>query len=128
MTSRIFNKHRQGKAAYTTGLLAELCAVYFLMIKGYRIEKRRYRTPFGEIDILASKNETLVVVEVKKRKTLALARESLHTSQQRRLKRAGLFAHKKYPWCGKMRFDGIFFAPWTWPEHFKSILCDNEHG
>ena len=40
-------------AAFRTGLSAESRAAAFLMAKGYRILARRFRTPYGEIDIVA---------------------------------------------------------------------------
>ena len=35
----------------------------FLIAKGYRILARRFKTPFGEIDIVASRGGVLVCVE-----------------------------------------------------------------
>ena len=40
-----------------------------LMAKGYRIAARRFKTPFGEIDIVARRRNALVFVEVKARET-----------------------------------------------------------
>ncbi|MFK5036983.1 YraN family protein, partial [Klebsiella pneumoniae] len=40
-------------AAFRTGLSAESRAAAYLIAKGYRILARRYRTPHGEIDIVA---------------------------------------------------------------------------
>ena len=37
------------------------------MLKGYRIRARRFRTPVGEIDIVAVRRGVLVFVEVKAR-------------------------------------------------------------
>ena len=41
-------------AAFRTGLSAEASAAAYLMAKGYRILAKRFRTPYGEIDIVAS--------------------------------------------------------------------------
>lgn len=40
-------------AAFRTGISAESRAAAYLMAKGYRILAKRYRTPHGEIDIVA---------------------------------------------------------------------------
>src|SRR5450755_4768152 len=40
-------------AAFRTGLSAETRAAAYLMAKGYRILAKRFRTPYGEIDIVA---------------------------------------------------------------------------
>jgi putative endonuclease len=42
-------------AAFRTGLSAESRAAALLMAKGYRILAKRFRTPHGEIDIVAKR-------------------------------------------------------------------------
>ena len=54
-------------AAFRLGLSAESRAAMFLIAKGYRILARRFKTPFGEIDIVARRRRALVFVEVKAR-------------------------------------------------------------
>ena len=49
------------------GLRGEDLAASFLEKKGYRIHHRNYFSYFGEIDIVASKDEEYVFVEVKTR-------------------------------------------------------------
>ena len=51
--------------AYEQGHAAESIAAFYLMLRGYRILKRRYKTPVGEIDIIAKKDSALHFVEVK---------------------------------------------------------------
>ena len=46
-------------AAFRTGLSAESRAAAYLMAKGYRILARRFRTPHGEIDIVARRRNLL---------------------------------------------------------------------
>ncbi len=49
-----------------TGRIGENLACEYLVGKGYRILKRNYRQPWGEIDIVArAPDNTLVFVEVK---------------------------------------------------------------
>jgi putative endonuclease len=57
-------------AAFRTGVSAETQASAYLMLKGYRIVARRYRSGYGEIDIVARRRQTLVFVEVKTRARL----------------------------------------------------------
>src|SRR5436309_14565303 len=57
-------------AAFRTGLSAEARAVTWLTAKGYRILARRFRSPYGEIDIVARRRNLLAFVEVKARATL----------------------------------------------------------
>ena len=49
------------------GIKGEDLAAKFLRKKGYRIVDRNFKTPIGEIDIVAEDGETLVFVEVKTR-------------------------------------------------------------
>ncbi len=47
---------RQSRArAYRRGLFAETIAALLLRLKGHRILARRYKTPVGEIDLVALK-------------------------------------------------------------------------
>ena len=50
---------------YQTGKLGEDLARQYLIKKGYEILTSNFRSRFGEIDIIASKSNTLVFVEVK---------------------------------------------------------------
>ncbi|MCK4905073.1 YraN family protein [bacterium] len=60
----IFLKKRDRKDA---GKIGENIAVKFLTRKGYSILEQNFRVKGGEIDIIASKDNTLVFVEVKSR-------------------------------------------------------------
>ncbi|MFW5833612.1 MAG: YraN family protein, partial [Pseudomonadota bacterium] len=48
---------------------AEARAAWWLRLKGFRILACRYRTPVGEIDLVARRGRLLVFVEVKYRAT-----------------------------------------------------------
>ena len=69
------------------GRLGEELAADALRGLGYAILARRYRTRYGEIDIVAQDEETLVFVEVKARKSdrYGSAAESVTNSKQRRI-------------------------------------------
>ena len=58
-------------AAFQTGLSAETRAAAFLIAKGYRILARRFRTPYGEIDIVAKRRNLIAFIEVKARGNLS---------------------------------------------------------
>jgi putative endonuclease len=51
------------------GKKGEKLAVDFLLDKGYDIVERNYRFDKAEVDIIAQKNQTLAIVEVKTRST-----------------------------------------------------------
>ena len=58
------------RAGYARGLVAEGIAAWLLRLKGYRVLATRYRTPLGEIDIVARRGKVLAFVEVKARPTV----------------------------------------------------------
>jgi putative endonuclease len=69
------------------GKSGEDLAVEELERRGYAILARRYRTRYGEIDIIAEDGETVVFVEVKARSSaeFGTAAEALTLWKQRRL-------------------------------------------
>src|ERR1700710_3272086 len=70
-------------AAFEHGISAESRASILLIAKGYRILARRYRSPAGEIDIVAKRRNALVFVEVKARASYDEAVEAVTEQQQR---------------------------------------------
>lgn len=56
---------RNRQARYAAGMAAEYLAALWLALKGYKILAMRFKVPQGEIDIVAVKRRTLVMVEVK---------------------------------------------------------------
>ena len=73
---------------YIKGINAESRVVKILLNSGYEILGRRIKTKYGEIDILAFKDNTVVAIEVKQRKTLEIARECLTNRQMHRISKA----------------------------------------
>ena len=61
-----------GREKKFTGRYGEDAALRLLSDKGYEILETNYRTPFGEIDIVARKADSIVFVEVKTRLTSSL--------------------------------------------------------
>jgi len=106
-------------AAYRGGHRGEALAAWFLRLKLYRIMARRYKTPMGEIDLIAERFGVTVFVEVKSRSKAASELETLEAVNQVRIVRAAQHWLARHP--GKagtdFRFDVIFLAPRRWPRH-----------
>jgi putative endonuclease len=83
--------NRNSLNAFEKGISSEFSAEKKLRVLGYKILGRRVRTKYGEIDILAQKENDLVAVEVKQRKTLDYARSCLSRRQMSRIANALLF-------------------------------------
>jgi putative endonuclease len=104
---------------YRTGRLAESVAAWFLRLKGFRILARRFATPVGEIDLVASRGGLVVFVEVKRRSDLATASEAILPRQRQRIARAAEIFLQRRPDARTAccRFDVVAVAPWRWPLH-----------
>lgn len=101
------------------GRWAETVCAWHLRLRGYRILARRFRTPLGEIDIIARRGRLVAFIEVKARRDLRLASESLSAHQRRRITRAAeifLQKHESFQALDK-RFDVMLVAPWRRPRH-----------
>ncbi|MFA7277324.1 MAG: YraN family protein [Pseudobdellovibrionaceae bacterium] len=99
-------------SSYTRGLLAEIWAMAYLLFKGYRIRAWRYKTPVGEIDIIASRGQTLVFAEVKQRGDLDKASGAVSPHMQGRISRAAqhfLAGTPRKHW-ENIRFDVVAVA------------------
>jgi putative endonuclease len=79
------------------GRRGEERAEEYLKGNGYRILEKNYRTPFGEIDIVAEEKGTLVFVEVKKRNTPRFGSpfEAVDALKRKRILRSALFYMKE---------------------------------
>jgi putative endonuclease len=105
-------------AAFRTGLSAESLAAAYLIAKGYRILARRFRTPHGEIDIVARRRQLLAFVEVKARRSLDDAAYAVTQRQQRIITaaQAWLMARPEHA-TFEFRFDAMLIAPRRLPRH-----------
>lgn len=72
------------------GDFGEEITAEYLEKNGYRILDRNYSKPFGEIDIIAIKDDLIAFVEVKTRKSdaFAYAAEAVDSYKQERIRRA----------------------------------------
>lgn len=100
------------KTGHARGLFTETKAAFYLRFKGYRILETRFKTSFGEIDIIARKGNMLVFVEVKLRKTEDAAAEAIHARNQGRIRDAALLYLQKHPEYSQMdmRFDALIMG------------------
>jgi len=111
-------------AAFQLGISAESRAAFYLMAKGYRIAARRFRTPFGEIDIVARRRRALVFAEVKARDTLDEAAAAVTARGKHRIVDAAQFWLAQHPndVSAEIRFDVILVAPGKLPRHLANAF------
>jgi putative endonuclease len=111
-------------AAFRVGLSAESRAAAYLIAKGFRIAARRFRSPVGEVDIVARRGRLLIFVEVKARNRLDDAAESLLPRQQRRIAAAAAAWLAEHPNDVEsyIRFDAVLVAPGRIPRHIPAAF------
>jgi putative endonuclease len=110
--------------AFQRGLSAESRAAMLLVAKAYRIVARRWKTPFGEIDIVARRRRTLVFVEVKARDSVDEAMEAVTERTKRRIIGAAELWLVNNPddVNADIRFDVILVAPGKMPHHIANAF------
>jgi putative endonuclease len=115
---------RERQLAFRLGLSAESRAAALLIAKGFRILTRRWRSPLGEIDIIARRRHLLVFVEVKARDDFDEAAESVLPRQQRRIAAAAEVWLAAHPDAGirDIRFDAILVVPGKLPRHIPAAF------
>jgi putative endonuclease len=112
------------QVAFRTGISAESRAAALLIAKGFRILARRWRSPVGEIDIIARRRALLVFVEVKARETLDDAAWSVTERQRARIIAAAEVWLARFPdeRIRDIRFDAMLVAPGRIPRHIPAAF------
>jgi putative endonuclease len=115
---------RDRRTAEIAGRKAELVALWYLRLKGYRLLVHRYKSPMGEIDLIMRKGETTAFIEVKSRSTIDGALSSVTPFQSKRISAAarsymGRDAKANRQFC---RFDIIAICPYHWPRHIVNAF------
>lgn len=119
---------RNRAASYKKGLWSESLACLLLFLKGYRILARRYKTPVGEVDIVAKKNDTITFVEVKARRYKNDALEAISPRNRARVYRAAEYFLSQNPKASglSMRFDAIIITKSFVPYHLINAWQEND--
>lgn len=114
------DSRRKSEAA---GRRAEQRAVWYLRAKGYRVLEQRYKTPVGEIDVIAKRGNSVVFVEVKRRMSERAGREAITARQRTRILNAAslyIARHRQFIDC-EQRVDALLLVPGRWPVHMHNI-------
>ena len=94
-------------ASYHAGLSAEHSVAGIYARCGFKIVAERYKSPEGEIDLIALHGDKLYFIEVKQSKTFDRAAAALGARQMKRIQNASLCYLQKMglPLETEMRFD-----------------------
>lgn len=113
------------RQAERRGRAAEWIAMIFLMCKGYRILGYRLRTPYGEVDVAAWKDNVLVVVEVKARNTYDAGAYAVTPIAQTRIARAAQELAGRWRLTNApIRFDLVVVGSGLLPRHERAAWYD----
>ena len=110
--------------AFRLGISAESRAAAFLIAKGFRILARRWKSPVGEIDVVARRRQLLVFVEVKARARIDDAAWSVTGRQRARIAAAAEAWLATYGDANilDIRFDAMLVAPGRIPRHIPAAF------
>jgi len=102
-----------------TGWRAEIMSARLLRLKVCRILAQRFKTPVGEINLIAKRASTIAFIEAPLRPSAAAAIESVLARRRRRILRAGrVFMQKRWEFPEyQMRFDLVLVTPGRLPNH-----------
>ena len=87
-----------GREKVLIGMIGEEFGAGYLKKKGYKILRRNFTTPFGEIDAIAKKDGYTIFIEVKTRTTTSLGPPYLAVTyaKKRHIIKNALFYLKRY--------------------------------
>ena len=108
-----------GRERKEIGSLGEKLALEFLKAKGYRVKCKNFRTPFGELDIVATHRGSIVFIEVRTRTTSSLGPPFLSVT---RIKQAHIIKHALFYLKRYGRIDS------NWRIDVVSVKLDSERA
>ncbi len=110
MTSRKKNPQNPRRSKQHVGQAGERAAAALLREEGFRIIERNFRTPLGEIDVIAEEDDVLCFIEVKTRRSEAYGgpAEAVTPRKQRQIaKVAAVYISRNCPEGRTCRFDVV---------------------
>ena len=115
---------RDRRKSEEAGRAAERLALWFLRLKGWRLLSQRYKCPSGEVDLIMRRGGTTAFIEVKARKTIDGAIESVTPRQARRISAAARYfmALDRKAALQACRFDIVAVSPYHWPRHIENAF------
>ena len=112
------------RRANRRGHVAESLAALALMVKGYRIVARRFKTKAGEVDLIARRGNLVLLVEVKARPSATAAADAVTAAAARRIAAAGdIWLARQHDYAAlSVRRDIVAVLPGRWPRHLPDAF------
>lgn len=116
--------NRKREQAEKRGHVAELVALNYLRLKGYRLLAQRFKTPQGEVDLIMRRRDVTAFIEVKARGSRDHGVEAVTTTQSKRISAAARFwmARDQIANQNFCRFDIVVVSPYLLPHHIENAF------
>ena len=116
--------NRKREQAEKRGHFAEVVALTFLRLKGYRLLAQRFKTPQGEVDLIMRRGDVTAFIEVKARGSHDHGVEAVTITQSKRISAAARFwmARDKISNRNFCRFDIVVVSPYLLPHHIENAF------
>lgn len=117
-------RRMERRRRHNRGLNAESIVAAVYILTGHRILGRRFKTPVGEIDLIALKKNRVAFIEVKRRPSTEDAEDAITLTMRRRVRRAADLWLARNPHYQKheVGFDLVFVVPWRFPIIMRDAL------
>jgi putative endonuclease len=116
--------------SFLKGKQAEERALSFFLNQGYACLAQRFKTKWGEIDLIVSRSQELHFVEVKRRTSLSGGLFSLIPKQQGRIYKSALSFLSSCPsvcsWSS-FQFDLVVVTPEGAMTHLPNVFMVDDH-
>jgi putative endonuclease len=127
MSSNVNDEFRQRlerRRRHHSGLRAETIVAAVYIATGHRILGRRFKTPVGEIDLIALRSNRVAFIEVKRRQRAEDAEDAITLTMRRRVRRAADLWLARNPAYQNhdIGFDLVFVLPWRFPIIMRDAL------
>lgn len=116
--------NRKREKAEKRGHFAELIALMYLRLKGYRLLAQRFKTPQGEVDLIMRRRDVTAFIEVKARNSRDAGILAVTTTQSRRIAAAARFwmARDRKSNQDFCRFDIVVVNAYFLPHHIENAF------
>jgi putative endonuclease len=127
MSSNVNHEFRQRlerRRRHRGGIRAETAVALVYLATGHRILGRRFKTPVGEIDLIAIRKNRVAFIEVKMRQSTEEAEDAITLTMRRRVRRAADLWLARNPQYQQhdVGFDAVFVLPWRLPIIMRDAL------
>ena len=112
---------------YYLGLATEILAIFYLTMNGHRLVEWRFKSKFGEVDLITIRNKSIYFIEVKYRSSFVDQYQLVSNKQSQRIKSAAKFYLSKHTYYEKhdVHLDLFAFSPPFNIQYYSNYFTNN---